>query len=161
MKSLVPLVLLPYALSVISKLASIFWDRPLMTKALRALAFSPRPQGASGLDSGQQAVIIRHISLEQLKSATILTTFTSSFAGFLVFYDVKDVPWAPWILWVLLLLGAGLLFWIYPKGVDYFSEKGLLGIDRDLMVTILSCGYDVFMGGLSVLAVYHKSALST
>ncbi len=158
MRSLIPIVLLPYALSVISKLATVFWDRAVMTKALRALASMPKPPGATfDLDSGQQAVIVRYVSLEQLKTAAILTTFTSSFAGFLVFFDMRDLPWAPWILWVLLFLGAGLLFWIYPKGVEYFSVRGWLGIDRDLIVTILFCTYDVLMGTLSVVAVYGKA----
>jgi len=158
MRFLLPLILLPYALNILSKIAGLCWDRPLMERALRQLAFTPKPQGAQGLDSGQIAVILRHISVEQLKSATILTTFTSSFAGFLIFYDLRDVSWSPWFLWVLVLLGAGLLFWIYPKGVDYFSEKSWIGVERDVIVIALFCVYDLLMGVLSAITIYHKSS---
>jgi hypothetical protein len=156
MRFLIPLVLLPYVLNIISKVATLCWDRPLMEAALRQLAFTPRPPGTQGLDSGQIAVIVRHISVAQLKSATILTTFTSSFAGFLAFYDIKEVSWSPWLLWLLVILGACLLVWIYPKNVEYFSEKGWLGIDRDVMATFVFCLYDLMMGILSIVILFNK-----
>jgi hypothetical protein len=153
MTPLFSLILLPYAINIITKLSVVFLDRKVMKSALELLASLPRSSTAGfDLTSDQQEVIVEHIHHALLKSTAVMTTFTSAFAAILTVRDIGSVPWVSGLLWAFLLTGAASIFWIYPKGVGYFSSKGWLGLEKRTLAVGLFCSYDLLLRLAAVTA---------
>lgn len=150
-----PILLLPYAVAVLVKLASIVLERRIVLGTLEDLDSLPKPASAVGLDADQRNVIAARIINSNLKT-TILITFVTSFVSAVVaVFEARGLPWAPWILLLFLVAGCVMLVWVLPRKAYYFSEKGWFGLERSSWALFLSCMYDV---ALAALACYGASA---
>lgn len=152
--SLVALVL-PYLIAILLKLSSVIIDPSVMRDALQRLVLaSGNSPNSIKLSADQQEVIIKHIAHSSLKWTTVITAFTSSFAAVAVVLDSKGWVRSAGMVTVffLLIMGAGLLWWVYPKAVGYFVDKGSFGLEKGTLVVIAFCGYDVILGILSYLS---------
>jgi len=149
------LVLLPYVISILIKLSGLFIDEGGMSQSLQTLVSVSRAPG-SGFDltGDQQRVIIKHLSHASLRSTAVLTAITSSFAAFLVVLTFPQVPWVSWFLLPFsMVLCVAFVWWVYPKPVGYFAQRGWLGAEQGTLVILASCLYDVVLGVVSLFAV--------
>jgi len=148
-------LLLPYAIAILLKLSSVIIDPSVMLDALQRLVLASGSSPTSiKLSTDQQVVIVKHIAHSSLKWTTVITAFTSSFAAAAVVLDstgpVRSAGMVTLIF--LLIMGAGLLWWVYPKGVGYFVDKGSFGLEKGALAVIAFCAYDVILGVLSYLS---------
>ena len=146
MKRPLLLVLMPYLISVAVKVAGIFLDEPLMKDSLRdVVEKNPDSKGNHILTIDQQGVIVKHLAHRSLKTATVLTCFTSSFAFFAGLAEVGKPSGGAWAILLVFIFGLTLIVWVLPRPVGYFNEHTRIGLDKGTLAILLFCVYDLIL----------------
>jgi hypothetical protein len=150
MRTAVLLVVIPYAISVLTKLSSVILDRAALRKAFFDVMKLNVPGSGPPLDSAAQSIILGHLSYPLLRHSVVISSLLYGFAAVVVIYERRD--YSSGLAWLLffLLLGIAFLWWVFPRDVAYFSKEVWLKLSKGEWAQILLCVYDVSLATLSV-----------
>jgi hypothetical protein len=146
-----PVVLfLPYFISILLKLTSLFLDRPFILESLQKLASIPPPKGEPFvLTPERKEVIADYVEFAFLRTTVITTTFASTLsAAILTGGGLR----APFLLFACVTYGVLLLCWVLPKPVPYFNTTSRLGLRRGTLAILGFCAYDILLAAITIFA---------
>jgi hypothetical protein len=138
------LTILPFVLSLLVKLLSITFLPKVMLKSLEELAALPgSPSYSAMLGDDQRRLIVNTVSNSSLKATATLTSLTSVFNAFVIL-SLKPTSGRLILLCIATAILILLLVWIFPQSPQQLSEKGLLGLERATLTTLIFCCFDGF-----------------
>lgn len=148
--------LLPYLVSLLVKLWSMVVDPRLMLAALDNLALIPKPPEVQfRLDADQQQVIVAHLTQANIKSAVVVTFFSSFIAALAAVFEAPNTSWTPISLIVILVLGFLILAWVIPSRVPELTSKRWFGVEKGKWALVFSCVYDVILAFVAYCSLHR------
>lgn len=148
--------LLPYLVAILVKCWLLLGDPRLMRSALANLSTIPKPANIQfRLDTDQQRVIVAYLTQVTVKSATVLTAFTSFVAALAVAFNDSSASSAAFSLVIIVIFGFVLALWVIPSGIPALVSKGWLGLQKGTWAVILSCAYDLILGYLAYSGLHR------
>ncbi len=151
MRESIPVILLPYLISILVKLSSLFLDRSFILDSLEKLSAIRVPYGETfALTSDSRKVVADYVEFAYLRSSVILTTLTSLLSAAIITHGGTGSPYA---LIACVVFGFIMLWWVLPRPVPYFHTENSIGIRRGTVAILAFCAYDAILAIISVLAV--------
>ncbi|HXM63910.1 MAG TPA: hypothetical protein VN950_23820 [Terriglobales bacterium] len=150
MRNAVLLIVIPYVISILTRLSSVILDGATQKKAFLDAMNLYKPVSGAVLTPPAQSNILKHLSHALLRQSVVLTIVMYGFAAIIVIYERRDYgPGLEWLLFFL-LLSVAFLWWVLACDVAYFSAEGWLKFSRGDWAQILLCIYDLSLATLSI-----------
>ncbi len=147
-----PLIILPYATSILLKVASSVLGKISRESDLEQLVARYKPVNEKAAISTEQLAVINttlgHSGLRVTTSVTVL----ASVAAFFLVAVRTGATWLWWSCIVVLVWAAMIWIWVYTRKVGYFATSGFLGLSKGTWALILFCSFDAALAASSILA---------